>query len=367
MKQKLGEPRCNSPYERSSGSESKNRNRPDKLMSLPVLGRVSYSYPNLRNIAPGDFIIEKSTYVGDQEICIFLVDDAKLLRKYEPIVKDDVLYHQNTSKFLAYKNEEELNTCYKYVEVRFIEGFGKKPKLVRVADKHLQQHTSIDDNLEKDSLMQFFRVYVQFLLSLNLDSSFLDEIRHQKLEYFTNSVNELDYLLSQCCEHISSNFPWSKTFKESIDQLPVLTVKELFVKSNQLRPWCELSEERSLFATRALILSGPIYDRETMANSSSNKMFFHVSDLILGPVLTYHRARHFKYHLYTESGSEVNYKRNKRASNKEQADWSSILEDCLKDVQWIQCSFKMFKEIVRKSNVECEPLIEELNEKERQE
>ena len=330
-----GRPRLHSPY----STEPKNIES-SRSSALPQVFRPYSNEPQTFDL--GDFVVEKDNYFSGEPFPIYAVTLGNMLKKYEYVVRGGATLHESSSKFLAYKDMDSLKTSFFKIEASILSYKGKNPDVVQVSKDC--QPPRMDENLCDNILVYFFRIYVQCLISQSLDSGFLEEVKNQ--EYFSGSLEQIDHLLSECARHILTCMTLDEKILRSLDRLPFFRVEGLLAKSRKMR--CEASNDHSVLATRALILSGPTYDSDTLKNrsGSSERIAYLVSDQILDLLLTYHGVQHFKYHLYLESAAELNYRRTKLA------DSTAIVETCLSNTLWIQKSFEKLRQLALKCNIE---------------
>lgn len=333
--------------------QSTGRNNKSKIImpNQPEIGRVICQYPDLpHSYEQDEFVMNR----GDSNI--FKITMGKMLQKCEPVVGQKGMY-ESVKSYGGYANEEVLRAIYKPILMEPMRYQNKT--IFKMPERY--EPVKLNESSQSETLYHYFRIYVQAILSHSFNNTFLESVK--SMEYFTNALEQIDYLISTCCESILEDDSWNENLTSSLDRLPNIKVEEMIVKfASQYRP-CQASKSPNNLATRYITLSGPTYDSAslTVQSKESDTVRFMVSDKLMTDIITYHGLKHFKFNLLQECEQERQFQKWKDLSTlkKPKDNNQELLKACVDDARFSATSYDKLKGLCQKSGVEFEAVLEE--------
>lgn len=333
--------------------QSTGRNNKSKTITptQPEVGRVICQYPDMpHNFEQEEFVMHKD------DSNVFKITMGKMLQKCEPVVGQKGMYETSKS-YAGYANEECLRALYKPI---LMEPMRFQNKIIfKMPERY--QSVNLNEASESETLYHYFRIYVQAMISQSFNNSFLESVK--EVEYFSNALEQIDYLISTCRESILEDDAWNEILTSRLDRFPQIKVEEMIVNfASQYRP-CQASKAPNTLATRYITLSGPKYDPASLAVQSqeNEKVTFMVSDKLMTDIITYHGLKHFKFNLLQECEQERQFQKWKELATlkKPKEDCQELISACLADARFTTTSYDKLKELCQKSGVEFEAVLEE--------
>ncbi|KAG8186746.1 hypothetical protein JTE90_027646 [Oedothorax gibbosus] len=262
---------------------------------------------------------------------------SSMLQRYELSLQNGVLLYHSSFTYAA-GNQFCVNN---YVEAKVkvlspetVQYLG--PNLSETAEVALSELKQEDEPKAKEETFEYlkedFIVYVQSLLSQDVDSTFLEEIQKFKDDYFLVPIKNLE-TLSQVKKELLLNELWNEDIKKSIHYFPQVNILESGIDNIK----CQACERGT--SLKLLQFFGQAYDANTLAHVASPAPAttqFSVCDNCSISVSLYSRLHHYKYNLFVECHSKASQV---KANNSDVQAPEEVLKVCLEDVKWINTIF----------------------------
>ncbi|GIX72624.1 DUF4211 domain-containing protein [Caerostris extrusa] len=269
---------------------------------------------------------------------------SSMLQRFEISEQNGVLLYHSSFTYAA-RNEISVNN-YVTANVRIktpdtVQYLG--PNLTEAAAlalSNLKPEESLKEPAEKenfDHLQYDFTIYIQCLLSQNVDSSFFDEIKRFNDEYFLVPIKKVEAITENKKNELKVVF-WDEDLKTSANTYPCISIVNN-LNENAICKICKIN-----MGNKLLQFYGHAYDEttlETVDKYLAIKTEFDVCDKCFTSVSLYHRLYHHKYNLFKECRSKAS---DVKASNANLESHEDVLKICLEDIPWIE---KMFGELTQ--------------------
>ncbi|GFQ71815.1 DUF4211 domain-containing protein [Trichonephila clavata] len=269
---------------------------------------------------------------------------SSMLQRFEISEQNGVLLYHSSFTYAA-RNEISVNN-YVTADVRI-----KSPDTVQYLGPNLSEAAAVALSKMKSAevstktpvkenfnhLREDFTVYLQCLLSQDVDSSFLCEIKKFKDDYFLVPITKLETISENKKQKLMKD-SWNEDLRNCVNNFPCFSIINNITENAHCLV-CEIN-----LGNKLLQFFGQPYDLLTLEpvdTLSANKTEFDVCDKCCSSLSLYNRLHHHRYNLFTNCHSKASEIKSKHENLKSHED---VLKLCLEDIAWID---KLFKEQIQ--------------------
>ncbi|GFT69386.1 DUF4211 domain-containing protein [Nephila pilipes] len=278
---------------------------------------------------------------------------SSMLQRFEISEQNGVLLYHSSFTYAA-RNEISVNN-YVTADVRI-----KSPDTVQYLGPNLTEAAAVAlskmkpaEPLNKtpvkqnfDHLKEDFTVYLQCLLSQDVDSNFLYEIYKFSDDYFLVPITNLETVSENKKQKLIKD-SWDEDLRKCVNNFPCISVENNTSEIAHCHV-CDIN-----LGNKLLQFYGQPYDLLTLAPVDTllaNKTQFDVCDKCSSSLSLYNRVHHHKYNLFIKCRSKASEVKSNHDNLKSHED---VLKLCLEDITWIDQLFgeqtQMWHEVEEKS------------------